>query len=220
MQDRAREIQEYADTNNMEAFFAAVKKVYGTPKSGSIPLLSKDSSTLLKDVNSINARWSDHFSELLNKQTVVDHSVFDELRQLPTHDHMADPPTMEELIKAINQIKNHKAAGADGIPAEVYKVRNKTLRDKLFALICRIWHEERLPTDLRDATIVTLFKKGNRSHCGNYRGISLLSTAGKILARLLQNRLSCSRTDPTQISVWLQAIQRYSRHDFLCKAAA
>jgi len=28
MQDRAREIQEYADTNNMEAFFAAVKKIY------------------------------------------------------------------------------------------------------------------------------------------------------------------------------------------------
>jgi len=40
---------------------------------------------------------------------VVDHSVFDELRQLPTRDHMADPPTMEELIKAINQMKNHKA---------------------------------------------------------------------------------------------------------------
>ena len=77
-----------------------------------------------------------------------------------------------------------------GIPAEVYKVGNKTLRDKLFALMCRIWHEEQLPADLRDATIVTLFKKGNRSDCGNYRGISLLSTAGKILARLLQNRLS------------------------------
>ena len=73
---------------------------------------------------------------------------------------------------------------------EVYKVGNNTLRDKLFALICRIWHEERLPADLRDATIVTLFKKGNRSDCGNYHGISLLSTAGNILARLLQNRLS------------------------------
>ena len=56
MQDRAREIQEYADTNDMEAFFAAVKKVYGPPKSGSVPLLSKDSNTLLKDVNSINER--------------------------------------------------------------------------------------------------------------------------------------------------------------------
>jgi len=33
-------------------------------------------------------------------------------------------------------MKNRKAAGADGIPAEVYKVGNKTLHDKLFTLIC------------------------------------------------------------------------------------
>jgi len=149
----------------MEAFFAAVKKVYSPPKSGPVPLLSKDTSTLLKDVNSMNARWREHFSELLNRHRGVDHSVFDELCQLPTREHMADPPTMEELIKAINQMKNHKAAGADGIPAEVCKVGNKTLRDRLFALICR--HEERLSADLRNTTIITLFKKGNRSDCGN-----------------------------------------------------
>ena len=32
-------------------------------------------------------------------------------------------------------------------------------------------------------------KKGNRQLCDNYRGISLLAIAGKILARVLRNRL-------------------------------
>ena len=32
-------------------------------------------------------------------------------------------------------------------------------------------------------------KKGDRSDCGNYRGISLLSTAGEILAKILLKRL-------------------------------
>ena len=32
-------------------------------------------------------------------------------------------------------------------------------------------------------------KKGNRQSCDNHRGISLLSIAGKILARVLLNRL-------------------------------
>ena len=33
-------------------------------------------------------------------------------------------------------------------------------------------------------------EKGDRTECGNYRGISLLSAAGKIFARILLNRLS------------------------------
>ena len=40
-------------------------------------------------------------------------------------------------------------------------------------------------------TIVHIYKRnGDRSCCDNHRGISLLSTAGKILARVLLNRLN------------------------------
>ena len=47
-----------------------------------------------------------------------------------------------------------------------------------------------MPADFRDATIVALFKnKGSRADCGNHRGISLLSTAGKIRAHIMLNRL-------------------------------
>ena len=42
-----------------------------------------------------------------------------------------------------------------------------------------IWNDELVPNDVRDATIVLLFKnKGNRADCGGYnRGISLRSVA-------------------------------------------
>ncbi|XP_076061594.1 uncharacterized protein LOC143037342 [Oratosquilla oratoria] len=50
--------------------------------------------------------------------------------------------------------------------------------------------KSKLPQDLRDAIIITLYKnKGEKSDCSNYRGITLLSIAGKILARVLLNRL-------------------------------
>ena len=53
-----------------------------------------------------------------------------------------------------------------------------------------IWEEEKMPDDFRDALIVSLYKnKGSKSDCGNYIGISLLSIAGKIFARVILNRL-------------------------------
>ena len=52
-----------------------------------------------------------------------------------------------------------------------------------------MWDEEVIPQQLKDASIIRLYKKGNRQLCDNYRGISLLAIAGKILARVLLNRL-------------------------------
>ena len=56
-----------------------------------------------------------------------------------------------------------------------------------------IWKVEKLP---QDASIVHLYKnKGNRKSCDNHRGISLLSIAGKILARILLNILNNNLED-------------------------
>ena len=57
-------------------------------------------------------------------------------------------------------------------------------------LFISIWNTGNVPQDFKDTSIVYLYKnKGNRNCCDNYRGISLLSIAGKILARVLLNRL-------------------------------
>ena len=52
-------------------------------------------------------------------------------------------------------------------------------------LVC-CWEQSKLPSDLCDAIIDTLYKnKGEKSDCSNYREFSLLSIAGKILNRLV-----------------------------------
>ena len=52
----------------------------------------------------------------------------------------------------------------------------------------KIWDQEVIQSDLRDALIVNLFKKGDKADCGNYRGISLLFTNGKIITRIIFKR--------------------------------
>ena len=63
------------------------------------------------------------------------------------------------------------------------------LLQKLTYLFCGMWDEEVIPQQLKDAPIIRLYKNGKRQLHDNYRGISLLVIAGKILARVQLNRL-------------------------------
>ena len=66
---------------------------------------------------------------------------------------------------------------------------------RLTKLFSAFWKKGQVPQDLKDASIIHLYKrKGNRSQCDNHRGISLLSMAGKILARVVLNRLTSGVT--------------------------
>ncbi|XP_068082941.1 golgin subfamily A member 6-like protein 26 [Anabrus simplex] len=102
---------------------------------------------------------------------------------------MAVPPTYRDFTKALNQLKPRKAPGPDNIPLELIQNGGIPLKTRLFTFILLIWENREEPDDLKNATIITIFKKGGRSVCGNYCGISLLSTVGKILARVLLNQL-------------------------------
>ena len=52
------------------------------------------------------------------------------------------------------------------------------------------WSSKHSTQDFRNVTFVSLFKsRDSKTDCGNYRGISLLSVAWKILAQVILNRL-------------------------------
>ena len=46
-----------------------------------------------------------------------------------------------------------------------------------------------MPSDWLDSLICPIHKKGHRFDCSNYRGITLLNTAYKVLSRILFSRL-------------------------------
>ena len=62
---------------------------------------------------------------------------------------------------------------------------------KLTELFQCMWRKEAIPQDFKDASIIHQYKrKGNPQVCDNHRGISLLSIAGKILAKIILNHLN------------------------------
>ena len=191
LSEQADAIQAYAERKDMKNFYSALKAVYGPTSSGSSPLLSADGNVLISDKEKILERWAEHFNSVLNRPSSINEEVIARLPQVPVDDTLADPPTEEEVTKAIKRLSSGKAPGADSIPAEVYASGGPKLIQCLTSLFNSMWTQEKLPQELKDASIIHLYKrKGNRNACDNHRGISLLSIAGKILARILLNRLN------------------------------
>nr|VZI51255.1 unnamed protein product [Spirometra erinaceieuropaei] len=187
----AEEIQGYADRNEWKNFFSAIKAVYGPPAKGTAPLLSADGSTPLTEKTQILQRWAEHFRGVLNRPSVISDAAIARLPQVATNADLDLPPSLQETIRAVQQLSSGKAPGSDAIPTEVYKHGGPLLMDHLTALFQEMWRQGEVPQDFKDATILHLYKrKGNRQVCDNHRGISLLNIAGKIFARILLNRLN------------------------------
>ena len=107
--------------------------------------------------------------------------------------HTAEPlvpePSDFEVELAIEKLKSHKSPGIDQIPAELIKAGGRTIRCAIHKLIISIWSKEELPEEWKKSIIVPIHKKGDKTDCNNYRGISLLPAAYKILFNILLSRL-------------------------------
>ena len=173
--DKAAEVQHYTDTHNAKKFFSLLKTIFGPSASGCVPLLSSDGKTLIKDQEGLSKCWREHLSTLLNWPLSVDSDTLNQIPQQP-----AKPSTIEEIKKVIHQIVSGRESGKVGIPAEIYKAAGPDALVAFHDVLLTVWEEEMMPDDFCDALIVSLYKKkGSKSDCGNYRGISLLSVAGK-----------------------------------------
>jgi hypothetical protein len=49
----------------------------------------------------------------------------------------------------------------------------------------KTWEEERMFENWKKAVIISIHKKGDKTKCGNYRGISLLNSAYKVFSKVL-----------------------------------
>ena len=185
---RANEIQLAADKRDYKSFWQGLKAIYG-PKYQSCPSVkTKDGKTVITDPEEILNRWEEHFDSVLNQPSEFDMSVLYKLPHWEVNPDLAVPPSLKEIKDSMKQLTAGKAAGADGIPPEIYKQGGPAIAKQLFKLFRQSWYEGKVPQAFKDAELIHLYKnKGDSKCCDNHRGISLLCIAGKIYARILLN---------------------------------
>ena len=106
---------------------------------------------------------------------------------------------MPRSILHVRALASRKAVGPDGLPAELLKVLadegHLNILGKFHDIIVAVWRGGGVPQQWKYATIKVLYKKKDRTECGNYRGISLVAHAGNVLLKVIAGRMSdyCER---------------------------
>jgi hypothetical protein len=107
--------------------------------------------------------------------------------------HPAEPfvpqPSVSEGEVAIRKLQSYISPGAGQIPEELIQAGGETLRSGIHKFIKLIWNKEELPHPWKEEFGVPIHKRGDKTDCSNYRGISLLSTSYKTLSNILLCRL-------------------------------
>ena len=182
-------IQQASDSGNIRGMYEGIKQATGKPTKKTAPLKSK-TGEVITDRDKQMGRWVEHYLELYARENSVTQEKLDAIEELPVLEELDSEPTMEELSKAIDALACGRAPGEDSIPPKIIKCGKPALLEPLHELLCLCWREGKVPQDMRDAKIITVYKnKGDRSDCYKYRGISLLSIVGKVFARVVLARL-------------------------------
>jgi hypothetical protein len=131
-----------------------------------------ENGDMLADSHNILNRWKNYFSQLLNVHNVSD------VRQIEVHtaEPLVPGSSRLEAEIAIAKLKKYKSPGSDQIPAELIQGGGEILLYAIHKLVNSVWNKEQLSDQWKRSIIVPVHKKGNKTYCNNYHGISLLLT--------------------------------------------
>lgn len=160
-QELSETIQTAAISGNARGMYDGIKRAIGPTQCKTAPLKSS-SGVVLSDKNQQMERWVEHYTDLYSTQNTMTVSALDAFDCLPTMDELDVEPTLEELSKAIDNLASGKAPGNDGIPPDLLKQCKSSLLSPLHTVLCECWEDGSVPQDMRDAKIVTLYKKQGR----------------------------------------------------------
>ncbi|MGI4816809.1 MAG: reverse transcriptase domain-containing protein [Janthinobacterium lividum] len=188
-EQQVREIQGYRNTKDMRKFFNKINSQRSRPKKVTFPCKDKNNNLLLS-ADVAMKRWAEYFRDTLNGDGDAAETSMAALQKPPVYDdHVIETPSIAEVRTAIQRLKNNKSAGLDNIPAELLKFGGEGVANHIHQIIAKIWTDETWIEEWNCSWINPIHKKGDKTLCSNYRGISILNVAYKIFSTILCDRL-------------------------------
>ena len=116
--------------------------------------------------------------------------------------------TEDEVVLALNKMKNGKAVGPDNIPVEVGNAL-VLMESPTLLNFNNILQKEEMLKEWRRSVLVPIYKnKGDIMECGSFRGIKLMSHTMKTWERIVDHRIR-SEVVISQGTVWVHEGQKH-----------
>ncbi|MES9880123.1 MAG: reverse transcriptase family protein, partial [Sedimenticola sp.] len=172
-----------ARLKNAKQYWQLLKETAGMPKSNTI-----SANSFVEYFKAIN-NPTDHFFQPDEDIIHFNERYFESEIKIMFSELDAEISN-EEILRSISQLSNGRSGGPDRFLNEFLVHGKAELTPFLHTLFNTTFQNGYFPDAWSEGYIVPLHKKGNTNDVGNYRGITLLSTIGKLFSRILNNRLT------------------------------
>ncbi|XP_065322621.1 uncharacterized protein LOC135929823 [Gordionus sp. m RMFG-2023] len=170
-------IQFNFDNNNIYKAFQSLK-LLTTFKTNPLPRLQLNNNKIITDPKEQLDLWIDHYMNLCRTRWPI-----------PRCDYPFQSPSQNlnksDIVGAIKGLKMHKAAGADGIFAELWKIEVDLSVSLLLPLFREIWNTGRFPDEWMPSIILNFPKNKSPNCLKDYRGIALIPVTLKMFTYII-----------------------------------
>jgi len=192
-QEKSRSWKEYCNaTSEVNPWNAICKMTAGkTKRVAHITTLRQLDGSLTTDLQGTLSLMIQKFAPEDNQEDDTDnHRQTRNLKSM-TMD-MDDAEFTEQVTNVLHDTGNKRAPGKEGIPNEVWKGLVKILRKYITAIYNKCLKEGVFPKRWKTAKIIPIVKPGKEGsdEVSKFRPISILASGGKVLEKLLINRIN------------------------------
>ena len=167
---------------NPKHWWHITKQFMGKNKENSIPPMEENNITYFNPKDKADA-FNKAFLSFSRLDTTGAHLPDLTYRTAARIDNI--PILESDVLDILKSLDTSKASGPDGISAKMLKETAHSIAPSLTKLFQKSYNLSKIPHLWKEANVLPLHKKGNKSSFANYRPISLLCLVSKVYEKLI-----------------------------------
>ena len=187
------------NSGDPKAFWKTVKKIFPGEGKAAVSSINIDGGICTENkkiANGFNKFFVDSVKRLKNSLGAIDNSLYERsnltnVQGTGTPSFKFETVTPDSIKIHLKKLNTKKSSGLDNISPRLLIDSAEIVAGPLAKIINVSLRDGVIPGEWKCARVIPLFKKGKRNSMDNYRPISVLPVASKLLERVVHTQLYC-----------------------------